>query len=312
MCTVVIQWKPEQIFVMANRDENPQRPSTDFDYRNNSRAFYPLDVGGGSWIGVNDSGIFCAITNRDDSKFEKGRKSRGKLVTRVLECKSYEEASKFAANLDCREYNGFRLIISCPDGLGVYSGNGIDQLPEFTYLDSKFSIWNNKPGFHVISGHGIDRWDVERCKFLKDNAGKLKSTAKDLLSFHGDNTVDSAVCVHDPKEYHQTVSSCIITGQQALFGSYYQWDIESTTSPPCHDKTWNHYYFSSLKDVELGEIGYLLQVVNSIPENKDKLLGLVNMNNKSPAFIKIYNDLKSGKDLGEVIAEARTKGVLVG
>lgn len=86
MCTLIVKYIPtKQLAIASNRDENQNRPTAQWEVRDNICC--PLDnVFGGTWIGVNNSGIFCAITNwyLEEDFHGRGLKSRGLIVTNTL------------------------------------------------------------------------------------------------------------------------------------------------------------------------------------------------------------------------------------
>jgi uncharacterized protein with NRDE domain len=167
MCTVIFNWNPEGPFVTlsvgANRDESITRPSEGFDHRRDGHILCPLDkVFGGTWIGVNNAGVFVAITNRDSVGHAHGCASRGALVLDALHLDSVEKIQDFVLGLDGSHYNGFQLIaIDSDDGI-ILSGNGkIIKKRQVT------------PGLHVATGFGIDTWEVPRCRYIRSAVPNL-------------------------------------------------------------------------------------------------------------------------------------------
>lgn len=218
MCTVVFDWKPNSkspLIVGANRDEHLNRPSTGFEFRG-SIFLCPRDVGGGTWIGVNSAGVFAAITNRNDGVHQPNKSSRGKLVWKILEdFSNAKEALDTIKQYNPEDYNGFRLIAIDQNYAGILS------------CDSQaLSLLNCEPGLHTVTGFGIDTWDIPRCQFIQNNYHK--ENLRTVLSYHGDGTVETAVCVHDKKESHQTRSSCIIVADEN-----WHFQVEEYTTAPC-------------------------------------------------------------------------------
>jgi uncharacterized protein with NRDE domain len=210
MCTLIVNWKPESsnfITVAANRDERPERPSEPFAIRD--KLLCPLDVRGGTWIGVN-RGLFVALTNLDTDMHKKNCFSRGELVLDSLNKFFFKKAVEYATSIDYRRYNAFNLVIASGDGL-VSIMNNHESL-NVNYLE---------PGLHISTGHGLDKWEVPRCAWVKNNYSDNLEDLKKILSYH-DKDVDHSVCVHDEEESHKTRSSCIINGYQTALtnGSY--------------------------------------------------------------------------------------------
>ena len=218
------------LLVGANRDERIDRPSSHFELRNKGKAFYPLDVGGGTWIGVNDYGLFAAITNRDDDTHVLGRESRGKLVTRALEASSVSEVSEWADALTPSHFNGFRLIVADILSCVVWGGDGVSSSISRTVLTH---------GLHIITGFGLDTWEIPRCSYVKRAVTRSCniSDMKKVLSYHETGHMEDDVCVHDPRESHVTVSSCVIQASP----EWRSFRVEAVKTAPCFGKQWDSW-----------------------------------------------------------------------
>jgi uncharacterized protein with NRDE domain len=235
MCTVVIEWQPgssEPLAIGANRDENPTRPSTHFNWRNDGRALYPLDVRGGTWIGANVYGVVVAITNTDGTKHFQSRKSRGMLVTKALEFKSVSDICDWANLIRSDEYNGFNLILIDKEQAVVYTGDTVTVGIQKTIFE---------PGLHVITGFGIDTWKIRRCSRIEaelEDALFLNTdfVLKKIMSIHDTGSVDTDVCIHDPNESHVTVSSCVITAD-----TFWSFHVQAINAPPCSREQWDKW-----------------------------------------------------------------------
>jgi hypothetical protein len=85
-------------------------------YRAGGRqAVYPLDPdGGGTWIGINDTGLVVALLNHYGDTPRRApdpRRSRGIIVRGVLGCATLGEATIAAASLDLARFAPFRLVM---------------------------------------------------------------------------------------------------------------------------------------------------------------------------------------------------------
>lgn len=82
MCTLVVAshvLPDRSLVVVANRDEQLDRASSP-PFRWREGFFAPRhDVAGGTWLGVNDDGVFVGITNRYLGGKDATRASRGEL-----------------------------------------------------------------------------------------------------------------------------------------------------------------------------------------------------------------------------------------
>ncbi len=125
MCTLIalhrcIQGAP--LVVAANRDEFADRPSRGPELREFDQGFVvaPLDAqAGGTWLGVNASGVFAALTNRRAESPDPTRRSRGLLVLDALGAASAAEAAALALDMPPGAYNPFNLFVA--DGQRAYA-----------------------------------------------------------------------------------------------------------------------------------------------------------------------------------------------
>ena len=100
MCTLILLDRvvPQiPVIVAANRDEyfaRPAAPPTRFEASAGRPAFVaPHDLeAGGTWMGVNEHGVFVGLTNRPVDVKPTGLRSRGLLVVDVLAAASAERA----------------------------------------------------------------------------------------------------------------------------------------------------------------------------------------------------------------------------
>ena len=85
-----------------------------------------MDVrAGGTWLGLNDAGLFVAITNRyTGAAPDPERRSRGDLVTRALGTADALSAARDIEALDGASYNGFHLLIADSTHLAIVWGDG--------------------------------------------------------------------------------------------------------------------------------------------------------------------------------------------
>ncbi|MHC3437263.1 NRDE family protein [Natrialbaceae archaeon A-gly3] len=150
MCTLTLAWQvfdDAPIAVAANRDEAIARPSEPPGrYREDPTVFAPRDTeAGGTWIGVNEHGLFAGITNRWNDADLAGERSRGLLVADALECASTIEAVETVERTTSEyEYAGFSFVVADErDAVWI----GWDGDLEIVPLD---------PGVHVVVNVGFD------------------------------------------------------------------------------------------------------------------------------------------------------------
>jgi len=186
--------------------------------RLNGSTVAPIDVDlGGTWIGMNDSGLLLAITNQETQRLPEPGRSRGLLALDIL--KDYETAEEAKEHL------------LDPSIRGLYrTGN-------FTVLDSQEAwhvVWDRdthvypiRKGVYAVSTITVVpgmEWS-ERARSIWVDAEKRRARAYELLSDYQPETIEDAVaemmrvsadhgwgrsqasiCWHSP-EYRQTSST---------------------------------------------------------------------------------------------------------
>jgi uncharacterized protein with NRDE domain len=118
MCTLIALhrcYPTAHLLVAANRDEFLARPASGprvHEWRGR-RVIAPLDErAGGTWLGLNDAGLFVALTNRPVALPDASRRSRGLLVADALGRSSATRAAEAALQLAPSAYNPFNLFVA--------------------------------------------------------------------------------------------------------------------------------------------------------------------------------------------------------
>jgi uncharacterized protein with NRDE domain len=216
MCTVIIKFSTKHLLIGANRDEDPNRPSEDWQFRGG--IFCPLDVRGGTWTGINKFGTFCAITNWDISETHyHNMESRGKIVLDILKLNNIPEIIKYVAKLDANNYCPFNILF----------GN-TDQLYTISNDHSQIHCRELEKGLHISTGWGLNQ-NIIREQFIRSNSGSMA----DILSAHNDGLgSENSICVHDSEHRWETRSSSIIEITKD------SWKVSYTNQSPCTTKEW--------------------------------------------------------------------------
>lgn len=119
MCTVIVLRRPDHrwpLVMAGNRDEMANRPwqppLRHWPDRPNVVAGRD-ELGGGSWMGVNDEGVAAVILNREGTLGPlAGKRSRGELVLEALDHADAVEAARALAELDPDAYRPFNMIVA--------------------------------------------------------------------------------------------------------------------------------------------------------------------------------------------------------
>lgn len=119
MCTVVLLRRPGHdwpILLGANRDEMRNRPwkAPARHWPERADIVAGLDeLAGGTWMGMNDTGVVACILNRHGSLGPApGKRSRGELVLEALDHPNAADAAAALADLDPQAYRPFNLVIA--------------------------------------------------------------------------------------------------------------------------------------------------------------------------------------------------------
>jgi len=189
--------------VAANRDERLDRPSTGpaLRSRNGVRFLAPRDeVAGGSWLGLNEHGLFVGLTNRMGVPNHADRQSRGELVLWALEKPSFETLQVAAATLNPKAYNAFHLLFASGAEAGLAWSDG-ETLRTRTL----------GPGIHVLTERtlpGEDSPRVQRIQKHFEEHGLTREAMTTLLQLHSEDP-HAGLCIHAPGQNYGTRSSCV-------------------------------------------------------------------------------------------------------
>lgn len=165
----------------------------------------PTDLAaGGTWLGLNDRGVFSAITNRFGVAKLDSRRSRGVLVLEALEHGDARAAAAKLSALDPLLENAFHLVIADREAAFLIVCDGVTV--QVTELE---------PGLHLVTERSFNAGNTTREAFihtsLDDVAGAPPSNERleALLASHRDESFEG-LCVHLPGHKYGTRSSAII------------------------------------------------------------------------------------------------------
>jgi uncharacterized protein with NRDE domain len=150
MCLVLVVWRAHPLYpclVAANRDEFHARPTARAEWwPDHPHILAGRDLeAGGTWLGVTRTGRFAALTNYRDPEQQRraGVRSRGSLVAGMLESGASVAESLAHLRAVGGDYNGFNLIFSDGERLGIYeSARGAGR--------------ELRPGIYGLSNHLLD------------------------------------------------------------------------------------------------------------------------------------------------------------
>jgi uncharacterized protein with NRDE domain len=130
MCLILFAYKVHPVFpliVAANRDEFYKRSTAPAHFwDDNSEILAGRDLEKmGTWMGVNRSGQFSALTNfRNPNEVSSGKRSRGELVANALKYKGYFKDYMQQLMIKNNQYPGYNLLAGDVGDLYYYSNIG--------------------------------------------------------------------------------------------------------------------------------------------------------------------------------------------
>lgn len=223
MCTVILALAPgssRPLLIGANRDEALDRPAEPARWRSERgvRWFGPRDLEAqGTWMGVNQFGLWVGLTNRFGPS-DPDRRSRGQLVLDALQHPDEAAARAWAHTLRGRDYNGFHLLLADPRSASVHIGN-----------TERLTSHPLGRGVHVVTERAFGaapsaRQDGLEARYAGQDPERLGPEELKCVLREGGGF--DAVCVQVPERNYGTRSSVVLSHE----GSVVSW--EATDRPP--------------------------------------------------------------------------------
>lgn len=228
MCTIVVVrggLVPGAFEIYANRDEALDRrwQMPTLRRRGGRKILAPRDQeAGGSWLGVNDAGVFVGLTNRFGCPSPPEAKSRGRLVLKGLEADSAEEAAHQLQGIDGSAYGGFHFVATDASGIHLLWADG-EMLHTHRVQQE---AW-------VVSERSYGAADSQRLRRWQKRLADLEERSPDeeqwriWLAEHSSNAPFEGTCVHLDERNYGTRSSAIIKRRKG------QWEFKHSDGPPC-------------------------------------------------------------------------------
>lgn len=235
MCLLAIQYKTAHdspILVAQNREERFDRPSQPPRIQSGRpRVVCGIDrKAGGTWFGVNQHGMFAAVSNRPKRNAPPEPRSRGLLCRELLGVRTAAEAAELAVKeLETGRYDGANYV--CADaesGAVIYGGEVIDVVPL-------------QPGLHLLTNGNLDDRSDPRQAFVRrlltlqrlDSSVAFLAVASRTFSRKPDATGKRGVVVTGNE--HGTVSSSLLSLSARSQNAVYQYTAGSPGDHPYDD-----------------------------------------------------------------------------
>lgn len=240
MCTLTLAWRvfPDApVVVAANRDEATDRPSTAPAVRepadtSGPRVLAPRDErAGGTWIGVNDAGVFAGITNRWTEGELAAERSRGLLVGDALAAPTAAEAANTVRDsVEEFEYDGFNLVVADDAHAILLEWDGERSVTHFdpgvhvvvnVGADETFDVPSHRPEIGERQAENARRVRAELAVRRDESVEEWSTRARRVLGDH-----DFGVCIHENGYGTRSASLVVVraTGEVAY---------EFAPGPPC-------------------------------------------------------------------------------
>ena len=231
MCTLSLilrQSSLHPLIVAANRDEAPSRiadPPSVWQDRVPRLIAGRDQRAGGTWMGLNQHGIFAGLTNLwDGSVPDPERRSRGEAVLEVLSTASIEDAWALASAWDAERFNPFLLVAADLHGRAFWCAPGKEPTPQ-----------EIRPGIHSFGNRLPDhpenqkleraRADIERVwehegaameglGIPQDPSDLAASLARALGRHHGERGPAESLCVHSDRDFGTVSATVLILGEE--------------------------------------------------------------------------------------------------
>jgi uncharacterized protein with NRDE domain len=237
VCTLIAAFQcfPDwPLVVAANRDERLDRPASGPKiWREKVRFIAPRDdAAGGSWLGLNEHGLWVAVTNRFGVARDERRSSRGALVVEGLQSPDAASLHRKLGGLAPGRFNAFHLFYADARNAFVTWSDG-----------ERIAQQSVEKGVQIITERslgGDDRRRTElireRWKQVEQGPGPLAERLAHILRIHSEDPV-AGTCVHVPAFNYGTRSSAILLLGAPLGRTEFLWAPGSPCVAPYAPQT---------------------------------------------------------------------------
>jgi uncharacterized protein with NRDE domain len=172
MCTLLILFRPKEkwpLIIAGNRDEILDRPwispGKHWPAYPNIIAGKDLTAGG-SWLGINKTGLVATILNRKNSLGPSNDKfSRGEIIINVLKNNDINKALAYLKTIDNSKWKPFNLFIANSNSAYWIKNIGKEKIIINPILEGKY----------FLDSHDINSKLSDRYIYNKDTFQSLKN-----------------------------------------------------------------------------------------------------------------------------------------
>ncbi|MGM0381504.1 MAG: NRDE family protein [bacterium] len=197
------------LIIAANRDEEYDRGGEEPKLREGENYSFiaPRDPrAGGTWIGINSSGVLAALTNNSGASSESAPLSRGRIVADILKkSETASEATKLLEKIEPDKYRDFSLVTVDPEQILYFSSEhnstAVDKQTEGSFFLS------NRATFELFSPREVVKfpWGSHSGEAKPE---RLRGRLQNFCRQHRSIRTHGELCRHE--DNFGTVSSSII------------------------------------------------------------------------------------------------------
>lgn len=229
MCTLIVIYRRvpgRWLVVAANRDEYLDRPSEGPALRTGSEIplLAPMDTrAGGTWLGLNQEGVFSALTNLRDPDPDASRTSRGRVVMNALAARTAEAAAESLMGIEAGAHNPFNAFVADREKAYLV---GYREEPVLYEIEPGVCVVGNldirEPGSAPGPPSKVDRVGAQAEEIARRPAEEVLDGLGELCRSHAQSTRSEGsssledVCVHVGQAYG-TRSSILLELSDVFF-----------------------------------------------------------------------------------------------
>jgi len=225
MCSVSWQQQQNEILICFNRDEQKTRAVAEppkVILESSAQVIMPIDPdGGGTWISVNQFGLFLGLLNFYEADVVKNSTqdlshkyiSRGLLVRQLSTSENLSDLEVSFSQQDLQRYRPFKLMV-------------------ISTQEKKLFVWNGAELSSETPAEFICSSSFQSESVLQYRYQQFDQAENDLLKLHSDHSVRKdahSICMH--RDDAQTVSLSVVKINSAEV-SFQYWNGAPCSSQP--------------------------------------------------------------------------------
>ena len=182
MCTLLILFRPKHqwpLIIAGNRDEMLDRKwkKPAYHWKEFPSVIAGKDIlAGGTWLGINKTGMVATVLNRSNSLGPSNNKiSRGVLPLLILKHKDIKSAKSELKSLKLENWKSFNLFFG--DSKSAYWAKHNNNT-------NSIQIKKIPPGKHILDSHDLDSFKSPRIKLNFKNFMNSKDPDPENSDWH--------------------------------------------------------------------------------------------------------------------------------